>query len=173
MATERRDPKGLRLPFFFVHNDQFYACRGGVVWRDNRGDMEDRRLPLQRFDFSTAQWSGVSPVSADHERQEKYFWERTNYDDTELCCAVLGDCAYTFGGFWEYGYAVHELNLETMVWRRLEPKNREDGPSGNTGQGWSRARMTLCVYLVAKDFDIASTSISLELPTIIQDVAMT
>jgi len=45
-----------------------------------------------------------------------------------VCCAVLGDCAYTYGGRWKYGYAVHELNLETMVWRRLEPKNREDGP---------------------------------------------
>lgn len=35
---------------------------------------------------------------------------------------------YTFGGFGRYSFKVHELNLETMVWRRLEVQNQRDGP---------------------------------------------
>ena len=45
-----------------------------------------------------------------------------------MCCAMLGDCAYIFGGVLKSGYGLHELNLERMVCHRLESKNRENGP---------------------------------------------
>ena len=64
-----------------------------------------------------------------------------------VCCAVLGDCAYTFGGRWKYGYAVHELNLDTMVWRRLEPQNQKDGPVHKVGAGMAAyGDDALCVF---------------------------
>ena len=138
MASEKREPVGGRQAFSFVYNNQFYVCRdrnfvysqvsGKKQYQKYRdgGYSDEQLLPLQRFDFSSAQWSSVSPVCADPEPEEKHCWtESMGYG---MCCAVLGNCAYTFGGFWKYGYAVHELNLEKTVWRRLEPQNREDGP---------------------------------------------
>ena len=138
MASEKKEPVGGRQAFSFVHNNQFYVCRYGNYvynqvlgkklyqkYRDG-GYSEEQLLPLQRFDFSSAQWSGVSPVCADPESEERKCW--TECMGSGMYCAVLGNCAYTYGGFWKYGHAVHELNLETMVWRRLEPQNREDGP---------------------------------------------
>lgn len=84
----------------------------------------------------------------DSEQKEKTYWNLNQRHPVGVCCAVLGDCAYTFGGCWKYGYAVHEVSLETMTWRRLEPSNREDGPIQNN----LRAGMiacgdnTLCVF---------------------------
>ena len=133
-------------PFSFAHNDQFYVCRGGVSWRDKGKYTQDQCLPLQRFDFSSAQWSGVTPECVDHEEQEKRYWKVTG-DDAGVCCAVLGNCAYTYGGRWKYAYAVHELNLETMVWRRLEPKNGEDGPMQKDKAGMvTCGDEALCVF---------------------------
>jgi len=51
----------------FVHNNQFYLCHGGAKFKREGEKLQytrDQLLPLQRFDFSSAQWSGVSPVSA-------------------------------------------------------------------------------------------------------------
>ena len=59
----------------------------------------------------------MSPTSMNVEEEEEEFTKEfmlNHYGG--VCCAMLGDCAYTFGGEWKYGYAVHELNLETMVW---------------------------------------------------------
>ena len=81
-----------------------------------------------RFDFSSAQWSGVSPVCVNHEPEEGGYWRFKEGVSSGVCCA------YTFVGFWKYGYAVHELNLEMMGWQRLEPQNREEGLI--VMQGW-------------------------------------
>ena len=88
----------------------------------------------------------MRPVCVDSEREEQRFWaEYTHHEG--MCCAVLGDCAYMFGGRWKYGYAVHELNLETMFWRRLEPQNREDGPMNKTNAGMvTCGDESLCVF---------------------------
>ena len=130
--------------FSLVHKDHFYVCQG----QDSRHDgySEDQLLPLQRYDFTLAQWRGVSPVCVDHEPEEKKFTREFTVDGG-VCCVVLGNCAYTFGGQWKYGYAVHELNLESIVWRRLEPKNREDGPIHKIRAGMVACRHeALCVF---------------------------
>ena len=42
---------------------------------------------------------------------------------------------------------MHELNLESMVWRRLEPKNREDGPIHKIRAGMvACGHEALCVF---------------------------
>ena len=155
MALERREPLGGIGAFSFVHNDYMYVCynrycdpvreRQHKLFR-NREYSEDQLLPVQRFDFSSAQWSGVSPVCVDHEPGGKGYWPKLSVD-CGMCCAVLGNCAYTFGGLCKYGYAVHELNLETMVWRRLQPKNREDGPMHKKDAGMvACGGEALCVF---------------------------
>ena len=64
-----------------------------------------------------------------------------------VCCAVLGDCAYTLGRNWKYGCCVYELNLEIMEWRRLEPKNREDSPMCKKNAGMVVCKDdALCVF---------------------------
>ena len=148
MEWERQEPAERKEAFSFVHNDQFYVCHGtrGLGVLSGKTYAKDQLLPLQRFDFSSAQWSGVSPVCVDREPEERRYWREMN-DHTGVCCAVLGNSAYTFGGFWEYGYAVHELNLETMVWRRLEPKNRENGPMHKCWAGMVACGCeVLCVF---------------------------
>ena len=149
MASERREPVGRREPFSFVHNGQFYVGHGDPGWlkaaRD-QGYREDQLLPLQQFDFSFAQWRGELPVTMAREKEERRYW-REPMRQVGVCCAVLGDCAYTYGGFWKYGYAVHQLNLETMVWRRLEPQNREDGPMDKYKAGMvACGGEALCVF---------------------------
>ena len=81
----------------------------------------------------------MSPTSVNDEEEEEKFTKEFALNDGGACCAALSDCAYAFGGRWDYGYAVHELNLETMVWGRLEPQNREEGPVHKIG-----ARMAAC-----------------------------
>ena len=117
MTSERREPDAKGEAFSFVHSDHFYVCQFGSV--------PQSKLPLQRYSFSSAQWDGVLPVSVNPEPDEKHYSPSPVEHHAGVCCAVLGDCAYTFGGFWYYGYAVHELNLETMIWRRLKAKYRE------------------------------------------------
>ena len=127
-------PEGRKGAFSFVHNSQFYVCHGQPMPLIQGCKNTQCKLgPLQRFDFPSALWSGVSPVSVNHEPEERDYWTQICHGPAHrlgrqgfkigVCCAVLGDCAYTFGGLWEFGYAVHELNLETMVWRRLESQN--------------------------------------------------
>ena len=139
------EPSHREGAFSFVHKNHFYVCHGGAVfYTEKKNYTQDQLLPLQRFDFSSGRWSGVSPVCADHEEGEKHYWtDLTWASDFGVCCAVLGDCAYTFGGHWQYGYAVHELNLETMVWRRLEPRNRKDGPM-DVADGSYKTGMVAC-----------------------------
>ena len=131
--------------FSFVHNNQFYLCHGDAAFLPEKLQCtNDQLLPLQRFDFSSAQWSGVSPVCVDHEPKARDFWTVLTGDhDHGVGCALLGNCAYIHGGCWEYGYAVHELNVETMVCRRLEPKNGEDGPKHKNNLPYC-ARMVAC-----------------------------
>ena len=151
-ATEKREPVGRRDAFSFLHNDQFYVghCFGFSQTQyelySDSGYSEDQLLPLQRFDFSTAQWSGVSPVCVDRDRKGKR--KRTRFPACgRVCCAVVGDCAYTFGGRWKHGYAVHELNLETFVWQKLEPQNRADGPMRKESAGMvACGGEALCVF---------------------------
>ena len=152
MASERREPAARMDQSCFVYNDQLYFCRRYAPWCGcGRGYLKEctedqRHLPLQRFDFSSAQWSGVSPVCDDQEEQEERYWNNRD-EDLGVCCAVLGDRAYTFGGKWKYGYAVHELNLGTMVWRRLELQNREDGPMQKDKAGMvACGDEALCVF---------------------------
>ena len=146
MASEKREPVGRKGAFSFVHNDYFYVSHGDPAW-DRKGYSEDELLPLQRFSFSSAQWSGVSPASVDQEPEEQKYWTKLTRD-SGVCCAVLDDCAYTFGGRWKFSYAVHELNLKTMVWRRLEPQNREDGPLKDKHEGGMVAcgDEALCIF---------------------------
>ena len=146
MASE---PVGRREAFSIVHNGHFYVGHGDPgpsVWRGGRGYSEDQILPLQKYDFTLAHWSGVSPESVDREPEEKRYWAKLG-SHIGVCCAVLHNCVYTFGGFWKYGYAVHELNLETMKWRRLEPRNREDGPMHKDVAGMvTCGEEALCVF---------------------------
>ena len=133
-ASRKWEPADGKVTFSFVHNDKFYVRVSCALQARYRGGpepeySEEQLLPLQQFDFSSAQWSDVSPLCADREPEEQRFWTeftRLRRHYVGMCCAVLGDCAYTYGGDWQYGYAVHELNLETMVWRRLKAKNRHD-----------------------------------------------
>ena len=39
----------------------------------------------------------------------------------------MNNCLYTFGG-WLFSALIHELNLTSMVWRRLKAQNSGDGP---------------------------------------------
>ena len=147
MASKKTEPLRRYMSFSFAHK-KFYVCHGEpFIAEPPPADLALAiGLPLQRFDFSSAQWSDVSPVSVDQEPEERDFWrKRTNH--VGVCCAVLGNCAYTFGGMWKYGYAVHELNLDTMVWRRLEPRIREDGPMDKIHAGMVVCGdETLCVF---------------------------
>lgn len=150
-ATERREPVGRTCAFSFVHNDLFYVGHCFCFTEEqyelfsDSGYSEDQLLPLQRFDFATAQWSGVSPVSVDRHRKGKR--KRKFPASGFVCCAVVGNCAYAFGGRWRYGYAVHELNLETMAWQRLEPQNREDGPMDKKSAGMvAYGEEGLCIF---------------------------
>ena len=126
-----REPVGRKESFSFVHNHHFYACQGEPLWHitDRSGEIEyvqDHLLPLQRFDFSSAQWSSGSPecvVNEQDDVQERWYWSALR-GDFGVCCAVLGNCVYTYGGF---SVGVHELNLETMIWRKLKSQNQKDG----------------------------------------------
>ena len=137
VTSERREPDAEGEAFSFVHSDHFYVWQYSQPYipiprhsvrlnqgvpRDD-GSVSQLKLPLQRYSFSSAQWNGVLPESVDPKPEEISYLPRPAED--RVCCAVLGDCAYTFGGFWYHGYAVHELNLETMIWRRLKAKHRE------------------------------------------------
>jgi len=139
MTSERREPDAAGEAFSFVHSDHFYVWqyrqpyipRHSVrlnqgVPRDG-GSVSQLKLPLQRYSFSSAQWNGVLPESVDPKPEEISYAYLPDHAEHHagVCCAVLGDCAYTFGGFWKYGCTVHELNLETMIWRRLKAKYRE------------------------------------------------
>lgn len=134
---------GGRQAYSFVHSDQFYVCHAHRLCECE----EDQLLPVRRFDFSSAQWKYVSPETEAQERQG-YNYRRKCTSVHGMCCAVLGDCAYTFGGLeWADGYAVHEINLRTMVWRKLEPTNREDGPIQKEDSGMvACGDETLCVF---------------------------
>ena len=124
MASEKREPVGGRQAYSFIHDGQFYVCHAHRLCECEKEQL----LPVRRFDFSSAQWKYVSPAIEAQEREGFHY--RTKCTSVHgMCSAVLGNCAYTFGGLeWADGYAVHELNLEAMVWRKLEPQNREDGP---------------------------------------------
>ena len=164
MASEKKEPEARGEAFSFVHSDQLYVCqytrpsntrhpvrvnrrqrRAGQ--RDSGRDSSRVEHPLQRYDFSSAQWSGVLPVSVDREPEERLYWTGRAKHHVGVCCAVVGDCAYTFGGLWKYGHAVHELNLETMVWRRVEANNVEDGPMDKENAGMVESGDgTLCLF---------------------------
>ena len=66
---------------------------------------------------------------SDSDSEEKLF-TRVHHGLMVACalpCLVTA-CAYILGGDWKYGYTVHKVYLERMVWRRLEPQSRNDGP---------------------------------------------
>ena len=116
MASEIREPNARGWMFSFVHGDHLYVyhTRAGRQLCHAEDGLPYYRssqnvLPLQRFDFSSAQWSGVRPASVDSEPEESDMWSEFAHDHCFglICCAVLGDCAYTYGGYWKYGYAVH------------------------------------------------------------------
>lgn len=155
MALEKGEPPcKRRLAFSFVHNSQLYLCLGSkpfvlpverqyVQCRDGRYAV-DRFLNLHQFDLPSARWSVVSTMCVNYEQDERFYWENL-MTRKGMCCAVLGDCAYIFGEI--FGYGSHELNLETTVWRRLEPKNREDGPMKKSYAGMvACGEETLCVF---------------------------
>ena len=169
MASQREEPEARREEFSFVHSDRFYVRqykRPGSTQHtvsqnrrvfntrsSNRGDSREgsavspHELPLQRYYFSSGQWSGVSPASVEEEPEEQSYWRDLAEHHGGTCCTVLGDCAYTFGGFWKYGYAVHELNLESMIWRRLEPRDKEDGPMDKENAGMvACGDEALCIF---------------------------
>ena len=87
-ASEKREPVGRCRAFSFVHNDHFYVCQGQVTRHD--GYSEEQLLPLQRYDFTLAQWKGISLVSLNHEPEEKKFTREFMVDDVldgDVCCA--------------------------------------------------------------------------------------
>ena len=153
---EKREPVGGSRAVSFVYNDHLYtwynryydpsSLKRNYQGYSNAGYSEEQLLPLQRYDFSSAQWSGVLPVSVDIEQEKNPYWVQFQVD-RGACCAVLGNCAYTFGGITKYGYAMHELNLDTIVWRRLEPQNGEDGPIHKRDAGMvTCGDEALCVF---------------------------
>ena len=91
-TSEKEEPVGCCKAFSFVHKDHFYVCQGQDSRHD--GHSEDQLLPLQRYDFTPAQWRGVSPVCVDDEPEEKKFTREFTVDGG-VCCTVLGNCAFT------------------------------------------------------------------------------
>ena len=135
-------PAGRREAFSFVHNDtfyvshglpdlsQYYSTGGRVSWiPDGPGG-----IPMQCFDSSTARWSTVRPTSQ-HPEDSK-LWQSLSTLYAGVCCVVVANSMYTFGGrrsgtagVNEKGCAdVHELNLITMIWRKMPVLNPDEGP---------------------------------------------
>ena len=65
------------------------------------------------------------------------------------CCTVIDDHLYVFGG-WVSGLRtadVHELNLASLIWRKLEPTNQGEGPFLKDKAGMvSYGNHMLCVF---------------------------
>jgi len=66
-------------------------------------------------------------------------------------CAV-GEALYTFGGWgcpgWNYWRtnALHKLNLQDMLWRKVEPVNPKDGPGMKDKCGMVVHGNKLCIF---------------------------
>ena len=137
MASKTREPSRCNA-FSFVHNNQFYVCHGyeNVLFGSLKSERKPHksliisRVSLQRFDFSSAQWSGEPPESGYEtvkELEDRGYW--TNVErSASVCCVVLGDCAYIFNWNHDPECVVHKLNLETRILQRV-PQNTKDSPS--------------------------------------------
>ena len=113
------EPLGKRGACSVVYNGKLYMF-GGYCGSDFLleliGLVENRELCV--FDFTEYKWSMVK-----------------TYGDfprviTGACATVIADCLYLFGG-WYRGNRnpdVHQLNLETMTWKRLTKERMKGGP---------------------------------------------
>ena len=139
MSADRRGyrPSGRREAFCAVHSNKFYLCHGISDLNDYDGagawiPQGEEGLPMQCFDFTTGAWNGVEPTT--EEPEDVQLWHSLSSLYAGVCSTVINDCLYTFGGrrgVVERGCApfVHELNLITMVWRKLIATNPEEGPA--------------------------------------------
>ena len=110
------EPAGRRGACSFVHLEQVYLFQGyeGGAALDQRPQGS-----LAVLDPQAGRWSSVSTSG-----------EVLPESISGACCAVMNDCLYTFGG-WIAGFRnadVHELDLESLVWRKLKPDNPGKGP---------------------------------------------
>lgn len=113
------EPRGRRGACSFIHHDKFYLFEGytggPVLAPKSQSDF-------QTFDLHAVEWSVVHPTG---EREEQL-----PSTISGACCTITNDRLYVFGG-WVGGRRtadLHELDLDTMVWRRLDPKNPGEGP---------------------------------------------
>lgn len=137
MSVGRRGyrPAGRREAFSVAHYDKFYLCHGIADLRQYNDDgtwipQGEEGLPMQCFDFTAGTWKGIKPTT--QEPGEIGLWHSLSALYAGVCSVVVDDCLYSFGGRRggrERGCAdVHELNLTTMVWRKVVPVNPEEGP---------------------------------------------
>ncbi|KAH3763087.1 Kelch-type beta propeller [Pelomyxa schiedti] len=133
------------------HNGKLYIFGG---W-DNPRTFED----LWCFDFSTSVWTELHPEGDLPGRRRTH------------SAVVCNDCMYVFGGFCKCADctgsydSLHELNLQTLVWRRLEVTGDVPSPRGRCGMavnqrtghlyllgGWNRVDYFSDLY----EFNIAT-----------------
>ena len=137
MSVSRRGyrPAGRREAFSVAHYNKFYLCHGIADLHHYNDDgtwipQGEEGLPMQCFDFTAGTWKGIKPTT--QEPGETRLWHSLSALYAGVCSVVVNDSLYSFGGRRgerERGSAdVHELNLNTMVWRKVVPANPEEGP---------------------------------------------
>jgi len=129
------DPLGRRGACSFVHDEQFYLLQGYAG-----GSVLDQRprKSLEVLNMSTGQWSSVTTSG-----------EALPESISGACCTVINGRLYTFGG-WIAGLRnadVHELDLVSLVWKKLEAGNPGEGPFLKDKAGVvSYGEAMLCVF---------------------------
>lgn len=130
-----KEPPGRRGACSFIHSDKFYlhsGYSGGPVLNQRT------KAELSVLDLNSGCWSS-----------EPAMGEEIPECISGVCCTVINDCLYVFGG-WLAGFrqaSVHELRLDTLTWRELKAKNPGRGPilkdkAGMVGYG----KHMLCVF---------------------------
>ena len=129
------EPVGRRGACSFVHLEHVYLFQG---YEGGAALAQRPQGSLPFLDPQAGRWSSVSTLG-----------EVLPKSISGACCAVVNDCLYTFGG-WIAGFRnadVHELDLESLAWKKLEPCNPGEGPflkdkAGMVGYG----EEMLCVF---------------------------
>ena len=117
----------------FVRGEQFYLFRG----RRNLSSLRRTQNSLEVLDLRTGLWSSLPTLGS---------IPKFTYG---ACCTLINNLLYTFGGIVgsRSGADVHELDMELLVWSKLEPSNPGKGPylKGKAGMIAYGEEM-LCVF---------------------------
>ncbi len=117
--SQEFEPAGKKGSCSFVHNNCFYLFSG----TSSRGLPAHRQTPpveIEVLSMHSGQWSSI----------ETNVFHSLPPSTSGACCTVLNGKLYVFGG-WLAGLRnadIHELNLETLYWRKLPVKNPMNGP---------------------------------------------